>query len=71
MKFIKTFETFDFSQTLPVVSKSDLTSFYHCDGCNALWKELNKEVEFLKNNMVEQQTQIDVLKAEVAELKSK
>jgi hypothetical protein len=43
MKWIKTFETFDFSQTLPVVSKSDLTLYYHCDDCNALWKELNKE----------------------------
>ena len=40
MKWIKTFETFDFSQTLPVVSKSDLTLYYHCDECNALWKEL-------------------------------
>jgi len=48
MKFIKTFETFDFSQTLPIVSKSDLTSFYHCDDCNALWKELNKEVDNCK-----------------------
>ena len=34
-------------------------------------KELNKEIALLKTNMVEQQTQIDVLKAEVAELKSK
>ena len=43
MKWIKTFETFDFSQTLPLASKSDLTLYYHCDECNALWKELNKE----------------------------
>lgn len=43
MKWIKTFETFDFSQTLPVASKSDLTLYYHCDECNALYKELNKE----------------------------
>jgi hypothetical protein len=40
MKWIKTFETFDFSQTLPVASKADLTFYYHCDGCNALWKEM-------------------------------
>lgn len=43
MKWIKKFETFDFNQTLPVVSKSDLTFYYHCDECNTLWKELNKE----------------------------
>jgi hypothetical protein len=48
MKWIKTFETFDFSQTLPVVSKSDLTLYYHCDECNALWKELNKESSVCK-----------------------
>lgn len=43
MKWIKTFETFDFSQTLPVVSKADLTLYYHCDDCDALWKNLNQE----------------------------
>lgn len=48
MKYIKTYETFDFSQTLPVVSKSDLTLYYHCDGCNALWRELNKESDTCK-----------------------
>jgi hypothetical protein len=48
MKWIKTFETFDFSQTLPVVSKSDLTLYYHCDECNALWKELNRESSVCK-----------------------
>jgi hypothetical protein len=48
MKWIKTFETFDFSQTIPVASKSALTNFYHCDGCDALWKELNKEVDNCK-----------------------
>ena len=48
MKWIKKFETFDFSQTLPVASKSALTLYYHCDDCNALWKELNKESEICK-----------------------
>jgi hypothetical protein len=57
MNRIKTFETFDFSQTLPMVSKSDLTLFYHCDECNALWKEFNKEVEnckFCKSEDIEE-----------------
>jgi hypothetical protein len=48
MKYIKTYETFDFSQSLPVVSKSDLTLYYHCDNCNALWKEINKEIDSCK-----------------------
>lgn len=48
MKFIKKFETFDFSQTIPVAAKSDLTLYYHCDNCNALWKELNNEVSVCK-----------------------
>jgi hypothetical protein len=48
MKWIKKFETFDFSQTLPVVAKTDITNYYHCDNCNALWKELNNEVDNCK-----------------------
>ena len=48
MKWMKKFETFDFSQTLPIASKADLTLFYHCDNCNALWKEFNKEVDDCK-----------------------
>jgi hypothetical protein len=48
MKRIKKFETFDFSQTLPLASRSDLTLFYHCDDCNALWKVFNKEVKNCK-----------------------
>ena len=48
MKRIKTFETFDFNQTLPLASKSDLTIFYHCDECNALFREFNKEVDNCK-----------------------
>lgn len=43
MKYIKKYETFDFSQTLPVASKADLTLYYHCDSCNALWRQLNQE----------------------------
>ena len=45
MRYIKTYETFDFSQTLPVVSKADLTLYYHCDDCNALFRQLNQESE--------------------------
>lgn len=48
MKRLKTFETFDFSQTLPVASQSDLTLFYHCDDCDALFKQFNQEVEVCK-----------------------
>ena len=32
---------FDFSQTLPTTSQDVLTSYYHCDGCNALYKSVN------------------------------
>ena len=48
MKWIKKFETFDFSQTLPLASKSDLTLFYHCDDCDSLWKVLNEEAIICK-----------------------
>jgi hypothetical protein len=48
MKWIKTFETFDFSQTLPVASVADLNIYYHCDDCNALWKNLNSEMSNCK-----------------------
>lgn len=57
MKWIKTFETFDFSQTLPVAAKSELTNHYHCDDCNALFKEFNSEVsncKFCKSSSVEE-----------------
>ncbi len=43
MQYIKKFEDLDFSQTLPVTSVNVLTNYYHCDSCNALWKELNKQ----------------------------
>ena len=48
MRWIKKFETFDFSQTLPVASVADLNIYYHCDDCNALWKSLNDEVSICK-----------------------
>jgi len=48
MSIIKKFEDFDFSQTLPITSKNFLTNYYHCDSCNALWKELNKQSERCK-----------------------
>lgn len=57
MKWIKTFEAFDFSQTLPIVSKSDLTLYYHCDDCDSLWKVLNSETEsckFCKSTSIEE-----------------
>lgn len=44
MKWIKTFESFDFSQTLPVASKSDLTIYYHCDDCDENFKEFNQQL---------------------------
>jgi hypothetical protein len=57
MKYIRKFETFDFSQTLPVASKADLTLYYHCDECNALWKQLNQEsndCKFCQSNEIEE-----------------
>ena len=57
MKWIKKFETFDFSQTLPLASKSDLTNFYHCDDCDSLWKVLNEEAsicKFCKSSSIEE-----------------
>lgn len=49
MRFIKKFETFDFTQTLPLASVADLTLYYHCDNCDSLWKVVNKEVSVCKN----------------------
>jgi len=37
MKNMKNFESF----TLPIASIEDLSSFYSCDECNAIWKEFN------------------------------
>lgn len=57
MKWIKKFESFDFNQTLPFASKADLTLYYHCDDCDALWKVLNNEVnncKFCKSSTIEE-----------------
>lgn len=56
MKWIKTFETFDFNQTLPVASKADLTLYYHCDDCNALWKEMDDKnrCKFCESESIEE-----------------
>lgn len=43
MRLVKTFEEFDFSRTLPAVSVENLTFFYNCDDCNALWKNFNEQ----------------------------
>ncbi len=48
MKYVKTFETFDFSQTLPSTSKNFLNNYYHCDGCNALFKSFNTDESICK-----------------------
>lgn len=48
MKWIKKFETFDSSLVLPLISKSNLTLFYHCDDCDVLWKVLDIEASSCK-----------------------
>ena len=48
MKHLKKFETFDFSQTVPVTTKNFLTSYYSCDECDNIWKEFNKESKSCK-----------------------
>lgn len=48
MNYIKKFEGFDFSQTIPMTTENFLTNYYHCDSCNALWKEFNKTVNTCK-----------------------
>ena len=48
MKFIKKFETFDFSQTIPATSKNVLTNYYSCDECDALWKDFNETCDKCK-----------------------
>ena len=47
MKHLKKFETFDFSQTVPVTTKNFLTSYYSCDECDNIWTE-NNEVDCCK-----------------------
>lgn len=41
MNHIKKFESFDFSKVLPIASASDLTMYYNCNDCNALWESFN------------------------------
>ena len=48
MKHLRKFETFDFSQTIPVTTKNSLTNYYSCDECDNLWKEFNKESKSCK-----------------------
>lgn len=48
MKKIKNFESFDFNQTIPTTSKDNLTLFYSCDECNALWKNFNEQSDNCK-----------------------
>ena len=43
MRFIKKFEELDFSQTVPMASRSVLTMYYSCDDCDDTWKEFNKQ----------------------------
>lgn len=48
MNYLRKFESFDFSQTIPTTSKNMLNNYYSCDECDALWKEFNKSVEKCK-----------------------
>ncbi len=60
MKIIKMFEEFDFSKKnspIPIVSQNDLTMFYSCDDCNALWKSFNENLSgcnFCKSSKIEE-----------------
>jgi hypothetical protein len=57
MRYVKKFETFDFSKTIPATSKEDLTSFYSCEECNALWKSFNEscdECRFCESSEIEE-----------------
>lgn len=48
MRIIKNFENFDYSQSLPQASLTDLSLYYHCDSCDSLWKVFNQEIESCK-----------------------
>lgn len=57
MKYIKKFEELNFSQTLPIANKADLTNYYSCDDCDALWKEFNntsQSCKFCKSDKIEE-----------------
>lgn len=49
MNHIKKFEDFDFSQTLPLTTKSFLKNYYSCDECDNLWTEYNRSVNVCPN----------------------
>ena len=49
MRYIKKFEELDFSQTIPMTSKSTLTMYYSCDYCDYTWKEFNKQCDVCNN----------------------
>ncbi len=48
MKHLSKFETFDFSQSLPITSVDVLTSYHSCDECDGIWKEFNEDVKNCK-----------------------
>lgn len=43
MNHIKKYETFNFGKSLPITSQDVLTSYYYCDECEGLWKEVNRQ----------------------------
>lgn len=62
MQHIKKFETFDFSQTLPITTKNFLTNYYSCDECDGLWKSFNKEdskCKFCESEEIEEMSEGD------------
>jgi hypothetical protein len=62
MHHIKKFETFDFSQTLPITTKNFLTNYYSCDECDGLWKSFNKvdnKCKFCESEEIEELSEGD------------
>lgn len=45
MKYLKKFEELDFSQTLPLTTREQLTMYYSCDDCDDLWKSANEQCD--------------------------
>ena len=45
MEYLKKFEDFNFSQTIPVASENDITNFYSCDDCDSIWRVYNSPIE--------------------------
>jgi hypothetical protein len=48
MKHLKKFEEMDFSQTLPIAPKNEITNYYSCDDCNRLWRMFNSQSDRCK-----------------------